>query len=83
MKDFEFRTKGNKRINNTSNKEVSKASVTNLEWRFQKNLDNNQTISYIEDNKYKKLCFVRASKRIRNRALKLKIPNDQTIAVFI
>ena len=40
-------------------------------------------ISYIEDNKDKKLCFVRASKRIRNRALKLKIPNDQTIAIFI
>ena len=40
-------------------------------------------ISYIEDNKDKKLCFVRASKRIRNRALKLKIPNDQIIAVFI
>ena len=45
-------------------------------------MDNGQTISYIEDNKSKKLCFVRASMRIRNRALKLKIPQDQTIAVF-
>ena len=45
-------------------------------------MDNGQTISYIKDNKSKKLCFVRASKRIRNRALKLKIPQDQTIVVF-
>ena len=45
-------------------------------------MDNGQTISYIEDNKSKKLCFVGASKRIRNRALKLKIPQNQTIAVF-
>ena len=83
LKDFELRKKGNKMIDNSSNKEVSKASITNLKWRFQKNMDNGQTISYIEDNKNKKLCFVRASKRIRNRALKLKIPQDQASAVFI
>ena len=83
LKDFEFRTKTNKRVDNTSNKEVGKASVTNLTWRFQKNLDNGQIISYIEDNENKNLCFVRASKRIRTRALKLKIPHEQTIAVFI
>ena len=83
LEDFEFRNKGNKRIDNSSTKEVNQATITNLQWRFQKNNDNGQIISYIEDNKNKQLCFVRASKRIRNRALKLKIPPDQTIAVFI
>ena len=39
-------------------------------------------MSYIEDNIYTKLCFVRASKRIRN-SLKLRITNDQIIVVFI
>ena len=36
LKDFEFRTKGNIRIYNSSNKEVSKASITNRKRRFQK-----------------------------------------------
>ncbi len=36
LKYFEFRTKSNTMIDNTSNREICKASVTNLTWRFQK-----------------------------------------------
>ena len=46
-------------------------------------MDNGRKNSYIKDNENKNLCFVRASKRIRNRALKLTIPHDQQIVVFI
>ena len=83
LKDFEFRGNKNKRINNSSIKEVNKAVITNIEWRFQKNLDNGQVISYIEDTKYKLHCAVTASKRIYRRAKRLKIAADKPIAVFI
>ena len=82
LEDFEFRAKNNMRINNDSGKDIIKACITNIKWRYQKNNDNGQVISYIEDYKNKKHCFVRASKRIRKRAKKLKIPNDKPIAVY-
>ena len=82
LEDFEFRANNNKRINSDSDKDITKACITNIKWRYQKNNDNGQVISYIEDNKNKKHCFVRASKRIRKRAKKLKIPNDKPIAVY-
>ena len=47
MKDFEFRWKNNKRLDNTSTKEVNKATINNIMWHFKKNLDNGQVLSYI------------------------------------
>ena len=82
LEDFEFRAKGNKRIDNTSEKAVNKATINDIKWRFQKNNDNGQVISYIEDTKDKVHCSLNASKRIRKRAIKLKISADKPIAVF-
>ena len=42
VKDFEFRRKNNKRIENTSTKEVNKATINNIKWCVQKSLDNRQ-----------------------------------------
>ena len=36
LEDFEFRAKGNKRMDNTSAKEVNKATINNIKWRFKK-----------------------------------------------
>ena len=58
MEDFEFRKENNKRINNSSHKEVNKATIDNIKWRFQKNLDNGQVLPYIEDTKDKSHCTV-------------------------
>ena len=82
MEDFEFRKEDNKRINNSSLKEVNKTTINNIKWRFQKNLDNGQVLSYIEDTKDKSHCALSASKRIYKRAMKLKVPADKPIAVF-
>ena len=82
MKDFEFRGNKNKRINNSSTKEINKAVINTIKWRFQKNLDNGQVISYIEDRKNKLHCAVTASKRIYKRAKSLNIAKDKPIAVF-
>jgi len=79
---MEFRAKKNKRINNNSLVEINKAKSVNLKWRYQKNLDNGQVISYVKDSKYKKHCFVEASKRIHKRAKRLSIKEDNPIAVY-
>ena len=81
LTDMEFRAKKNKRINNNSLVEINKAKSVNLKWRYQKNLDNGQVISYVKDSKYKKHCFVEASKRIHKRAKRLSIKKDNPIAV--
>ena len=54
----------------------------NVKWRFQKNNDNGQIISYVEDKEYPIHCYVRAAKRIRRRAIRLQQENDKPIAIF-
>jgi hypothetical protein len=82
LEDMEFRDKNNKRINQNSNYEVNRANIVNLKWRFQKNNDNGQVISYIEDKTNIQYCYVSACKRIRHRALKLKQDSMKPIAIF-
>ena len=82
LRDIEFRNKNNARINQQSNKDISNAPIVNLTWRFQKNNDNGQIISYTEDKSNKKYCYVSACKRIRNRALQLKQKQGYPIAIF-
>ena len=81
ISDFEFRAKGNIRINNLSKQEINKSYIVNLKWRFQKNNDNGQIISYVKNTANKQFCFVEAPKRIHHRTLNLKIPKDKPIAV--
>jgi hypothetical protein len=82
LKDFEFRTKNNKRINQNNNREIEKACIVNVKWRYQKNNDNGQIISYIEDTDNKHYCYVSAYKRIRSRAIKMKQDINKLIAIF-
>ena len=79
LEDFEFRAKGNKRINNSSTNKIKKSSIVNIKWRFQKNNDNGQVISYIKDNINKTYCVVEACKRLHNRAIDLKIAKDNLL----
>ena len=82
LEDFEFRAKNNKRINNSSTIKIKNSSMVNIKWRFQKNNDNGQVISYIKDSINNTYCVVEACKRLRNRAISLKIAKDKPIAVF-
>ena len=82
LKDFEFRAKGNKQLNNFSQQEINRSSIVNIKWRFQKNNDNGQIISYVKDINNKHICVVKACKRIRKRALRLKIHHEKPIAVY-
>ena len=82
ISDMEFRGKNNKRLDQNSTKDLQRACIVNLKWRFQKNNDNGQIISYVEDNSNKTHCFVRACKRIRQRALRLKQKKQQAYRYF-
>ena len=82
LNDFEFRGVNNVRINNNSYKEINKATIVNVKWRFQKNNDNGQIISYTEDKNDPNFCYVKAAKRIRNRAIKYKLPKNMPLAIF-
>ena len=70
MKDFEFRGRNNTRMNQKSNYDVNNSHSVNLTWRFQKNNDNGQIVTYVKDTVNKAYCYVSAAKRIRLRAIK-------------
>ena len=82
LEDFEFRSNNNKRINQNSNNQINKATTVNIKWRYQKNNDNGQVITYVQDNTEKEFCYVRACKRIYHRAKQLKQKKEQPIAIF-
>ena len=82
INDFEFRGSNNKRIDQNSNNAVNRARIVNVKWRFQKNNDNGQVISYVEDKEDPIHCYVRAAKRIRQRAIRLRQARDKPIAIF-
>ena len=50
LDDFEFRGKNNQRLNQASIKDINRAHSVNVKWRYQKNNDNGQVITYIKDS---------------------------------
>ena len=68
--DMESRSKNNKRTDQNSTKDILKLVQSILNGIFKKNNDNGQIISYVEDKVDKENCFVRAFKRIKQRALR-------------
>ena len=79
---MELRAAGNKRLNQSSNKDIKLATIVNMKWRFQKNNDNGQIISYVQDSANKKYCYVSACKRIRQRVLDLNHGRAKPIVIF-
>ena len=82
LNDWEFRSKNNERLNLTSSRYLAKAKVINVTWRYQKNNDNGQVITYVEDTKNIDFCYIKAAKRIRTRFLQLKHSHDLPLAIF-
>jgi hypothetical protein len=82
MNDFEFRGRNNTRINQKSNYDVNNSHSVNLTWRFQKNNDNGQIVTYVKDTVNKAYCYVSAAKRIRLRAIKYKVQEDMPVAIY-
>jgi len=83
LKDFSFR-KDKKRINTTPDMALSEDDVDQvwLTWRFQKNLNNGETLPFSRNDKTPDRCFVRSALRARARAQRLGVSEDTPIAVF-
>ena len=59
-----------------------KPNMLKIKWRFQKNGNNNQVISFAANPKVPKKCPVAAAVRILDRAERLQVPAHHPIAVF-
>ena len=53
-----------------------------LRWRFQKNGQNGEEITFARNDANPNLCPVRAALRICQRAIRLQVPRDEPIGVF-
>ena len=83
MSDWDFRGKKNRRLNRLSNTQIANADSVDIKWRFQKNNDNGQVITYTKDTNNPSFCYVQAALRIRTRFLKLKHNHDELLAIFL
>ena len=59
------------------------AQVLKIKWRFKKNGDNCQVLSYVTNPNNPQFCPVQAALRIRSRAIRANVPPDYLISIFI
>ena len=83
LDDFTFEDSQGMRITNDPSHDISDASTVTIRWRFQKNGDNGQKLSYTANKRHPSLCPVQAAMRIRNRAIRLGLSPEFPIAVFL
>ena len=62
--DFEFRCYKGERLDHTKLILIDEVSTVRLTWRYQKNQDNGQVISFAKDTSDPKFCSVTAALRI-------------------
>ena len=70
------------RCNNTRTSHLQSASLVKICWKFQKNGNNGEVLSYTTNTKKPFRCPVRAALQIRARAIHLGVPPHLPIAVF-
>ena len=80
--DFEFRGSNGLRLSTDSLPSLDLISTVRITWRYQKNIDNGQVITYAKDSSFPKLCAVNAANRIISRAQCLGVAKSNPIAVF-
>ena len=82
LTDFTFEKSNGVRCDNSRHMYIQDATIVKIRWRFQKNGNNGEVLSYMANNKNPGRCPVRAAMRIRDRAIRLGVPPDTPIAVF-
>ena len=82
LTDFAFSNKSNVRRNNNKTVYIKDAENVTITWRFQKNNDNGQKLTFTKNNTLPHRCPVRAALRIRARCQRYSIPDDHPIAIF-
>ena len=81
-KDFVFLDRHGRRLSKREARRGTKVHYVVITWRYQKNLDHGQEITYARDRKNKTFCPVAAMIRIISRAHDLQVPEHQPIAVY-
>ena len=82
LKDFYFADENNRRRNNSVAVHIATAETLTITWRFQKNNDNGQKLTFSKNDEIHNRCPVRAALRIRARALRYNIPVDAPLAIY-
>ena len=80
--DFKFTDSKNRRINEYTKSALRHAKFTSVKWRFQKNNDNGQEVTYSKSTSPAGLCYTTAATNIILRSERLKVPEGSPIAVF-
>ena len=80
--DFTFKGDAGKHLRSTTQVSMAAAKTVDKRWRFQKNGDNGQQVTYAKDIVHKELCFVKAATNVVSRASRLKIPPAEPIAQY-
>ena len=80
--DFNFKDDAGKHVRSTTQVSMAAAKTVDACWRFQKNGDNGQQITYAKDIVHKERCFVTAAKNVVSRASRLKILPAEPIAQY-
>ena len=80
--DFTFKGTQGKHLRSTTKKSLATAQSVDACWRFQKNGDNGQKITYVKDTNNEDLCYVSATKNVLGRATRLKIPTNKPLAQY-
>ena len=82
LQDFYFSDENGRRRPNDPSVHIASAENLSITWRFQKNNDNGQKLTFSANNTLPHRCPVRAALRIRARALKYNIPPTEPIAIY-
>lgn len=80
--DFEFFDSSQRLIHDASSLSTSLVAYVRIRWRYQKNGDNGQKISFKRDHERPDVCPVLAVLRISQRAHRLQVPPGTPIAVY-
>ena len=80
--DFVFLTRTKRRLTGRVSQIRKRAHYVRITWRYQKNGDHNQDITFARDLVLKDFCPVEAALNIVARAERLKVPSTDPIAVY-
>lgn len=84
ISDFTFYKSGGIEVphDRTTTLNASDITSSTITWRLQKNGEKDETIWYAKNEDDPKRCVIRAMLRIRDRALRLNIPNTHPIGAY-
>ena len=82
LADFTFKGARGGSIPRLFPSSLNRAAMVDITWRFQKNKDNGQAITYAKDSNSPGDCFIAAAIAVVRRALRLKVAQDKPVAVY-